>query len=161
MTLVPPSGTTAAQRVRGGQLQWVDADGSSSVASCTCVEGARLSERGACVPCGEGLICSLVGRVQLQPGYFAAADDLGSVWRCHGVDPGRCPGGAPGLCARLRDNSSIACGECEPNARWTTDGPCETLSAVRRVRLASRVPRCSSLPVLRLLRGRQRESSTK
>ena len=118
--------TTVGQRERGGQLQWVDVDGSSSVTSCTCVEGARQSEHGACVPCGEGLICPLFGSVQLQPGYFAAAEDLGSVWRCHGVDPGRCPGGAPGLCARLRDNSSIACGDCEPNTRWTTDGPCET-----------------------------------
>ena len=118
--------TTVGQRERGGQLQWVDVDGSSSVTSCTCVEGARQSEHGACVPCGEGLICPLFGSVQLQPGYFAAAEYLGSVWRCHGVDPGRCPGGAPGLCARLRDNSSIACGDCEPNTRWTTDGPCET-----------------------------------
>ena len=147
--------TTVEQRERGGQLQWLDADGSSSVASCTCVEGARLSERGACVPCGEGLICPLVGRVQLQPVYFAAADDLGSVWRCHGVDPGRCPGGAPSLCARSRDNSG------EPNTRWTTDGAVRDLSAIRRVRPAGGVPGCSSLPVVPLLRGRQRESRKK
>ena len=29
------------------------------------------------------------------------------------------------MCARNRDNSSIACGECDPNMRWTSAGPCE------------------------------------
>ena len=117
--------TTVGQRVRGGQLRWVEVDGSVAVASCMCVEGARLSDDGACTVCGEGLICPLAGDVQLQPGYFAAPQDIASVWRCHGEDPGRCPGGAPGVCARNRDNSSIACGECDPNMRWTSEGPCE------------------------------------
>ena len=51
--------------------------------------------------------------------------DVASVWRCHGEDPGRCPGGAPGVCARKRDSSSIASGECGPDLRWTSEGPCE------------------------------------
>ena len=117
--------TTVGQRLRGGQLRLVEVDGSVSLASCACVEGARRSDDGACTVCEEGLICPIAEDVELQPGYFVAPQDVSSVWRCHGEDPGRCPGGAPGVCARNRDNSSIACDECDPNMRWTSEGPCE------------------------------------
>ena len=158
MTLVPPFGPRLGNVSAEGSFSGVDADGSSSVASCTCVEGARLSERGACVPCGEGLICPLVGRVQLQPGYFAAADDLGSVWRCP-----RCRSRTVSRrCARsLREIARPIPASRAATASQTRGGLRRDMSAIRRVRPACRVPRCSSLLVVRLLRGRQRESSTK
>merc|ERR1712012_581282 len=67
-----------------------------------------------------------MGEVEVQPGYSVSADgDGGFVWRCHGTDWARCPGGRPGTCAQQRLNTSVACEACEPGTRTTSDGPCQ------------------------------------
>ena len=58
--------TRVWQRGRGGQLRWVEVDGSDALASCTCVACARRSHDDTCTLCGEGLICLLAGDVELQ-----------------------------------------------------------------------------------------------
>ena len=108
-----------------GQLEWANMLGALSVASCGCGDGAWLSLASECFECGEGMICRGMGVVELKSGYFSTFDDAGSVWRCYGDDSGCCPGGLPGSCARHRQNTSIACGECEPRTKKTTVGPCE------------------------------------
>ena len=97
------------------------------------------------------------GVVELQVGYFARWDSAGFVWRCFGVDSGRCPGGPPGTCARNRVNTSVACGACEPGTRGTTDGPCEVCSVSGRLVASVRV--CPSLHrgLFRLLRSALRK----
>ena len=94
-----------------GQLEWANMLGAREVTSCGCAEGAWLSLASECFECGEG--------------WFAEVW-VSSSSRCHGDDWGRCPGGMPGSCARHRQNTSIACGECEPDTKNTTAGPCET-----------------------------------
>merc|ERR1712136_341334 len=72
-----------------------------------------------------GIQCHGMGDVVVQPGFFAGVEAPGFVWQCHGPGWRRCPGGAPGTCAERRDNTSIACGQCEAFTRMTNAGPCE------------------------------------
>ena len=116
--------TTMKQQMWKGQMEWVNFEGAESANQCGCAEGSWLSLSGQCAECGEGMICKGMGTVEIQSGYFAPYDDAGWVWRCYG-DSLRCPGGVPGSCAARRDNTSIACGNCEPNFRASTEGPCE------------------------------------
>lgn len=115
---------TMQRQLWRSQWQWMEVEGASTVESCTCATGFWLNEDGACTACTEGMICKGRGVVAIEPGYFAAHGSAGSVWLCHGSDPARCPGGAPGTCARHRLNTSIACGECEANMREASDGTC-------------------------------------
>ena len=108
-----------------GQLEWANMLGARSVTLCGCGDGAWRSLASECFDCGEGMLCKGMGVVEIEAGNFAPFDNAGPVWRCYGDDPGRCPGGLPGSCARHRQNSTIACGECEPHTKETTVGPCE------------------------------------
>ena len=110
------------------RLEWTNMVGASDVSMCGCGQGAWLSLSSECAECGEGMICNGMGVVELEAGYFARWDSAGFVWRCFGVDAGRCPGGPPGSCARNRLNTSVACGACERGTRETTGGACEVCS---------------------------------
>ena len=110
---------------RIGNVKWSEISGSRSIHDCGCAEGAWLDALGQCQECGAGIICKGMGAVEVLPGYFARADSSGFVWRCHGADWARCPGGRPGTSAQLRLNTSITCEECEPYTRMTNDGPCK------------------------------------
>ena len=111
-------------------MKWLEISGSRSIHDCGCAEGAWLDALGQCQECGAGIICKGMGEVEVLPGYFARADSSGFVWRCHGADWARCPGGRPGTCARQRLNTSITCEECEPYTRMTNDGPCKARCVV-------------------------------
>ena len=115
---------------------WLEVSGSQSVSDCGCAQGAWADAHGHCHVCGEGITCKGFGEVEVVPGYFASASSPGFVWRCHGADWARCPGGRPGTCAQHRLNTSIACEECDPYTRMTNDGPCK----VRRVVLVVGFP---------------------
>ena len=115
---------------RIGNVKWSEISGSRSMHDCGCVEGAWLDALGQCQECGAGIICKGMGEVEVLPGYFARADSSGFVWRCHGADWARCPGGRPGTCAHQRQNTSITCEECEPYTRMTNDGPCKARCVV-------------------------------
>ena len=104
---------------------WKEVSGASNIRQCGCVPHAWVDRAGTCRACGEGVQCGGMGSVVVLPGYFASVDSPGFVWRCHGADWRRCPGGVPGACAEGRNNESIACGECEPFTRMTYDGPCK------------------------------------
>ena len=106
-------------------MEWREVSGSQSLRDCGCAAGAWFDALGQCHECGEGLTCKGMGEVEILPGYFASADSAGFVWRCHGADWARCPGGRPGTCAPQRLNTSTACEECEPYTRMTNDGPCK------------------------------------
>ena len=108
-------------------LQWQETSGSQHVSDCGCAAGAWVDALGRCQACGSGIVCKGMGEVEVLPGYFARADSAGFVWRCHGADWARCPGGRPGTCAQQRLNTSTACEECEPYARATNDGPCKAM----------------------------------
>ena len=115
-------------RRTGSAGEWQEISGSETDKECGCVKGARVDAKGQCQECGEGLLCLGMGELEVLPGYFASVDSAGFVWRCHGADWARCPGGAPGSCAQHRLNSSTACEECEPFTRMTFDGPCQVRS---------------------------------
>lgn len=104
-------------------LSWSYLTSAKSKGSCGCDIGSWMSPSSECSVCGEGMICTGMGTVYLEAGYFAPVDDASNVWTCHGVE-GRCPGGVPGTCAEHRLNTSIACGECIPGTRPTTSGAC-------------------------------------
>ena len=110
--------------------EWMEISGSHSLSDCGCAVGAWLDAFGQCQECGVGIACKGMGEVEVLPGYFARADSAGFVWRCHGADWARCPGGRPGTCAHHRLNTSTACEECEPYTRSTNDGPCKARSVV-------------------------------
>ena len=110
--------------------EWMEISGSHSLSDCGCAVGAWLDAFGQCQECGVGIVCKGMGVVEVLPGYFARADSPGFVWRCHGADWARCPGGRPGTCAHHRLNTSTACEECEPYTRSTNDGPCKARSVV-------------------------------
>ena len=112
-------------RRTGSAGEWQEISGSETVKESGCGIGAWVDANGQCQECGEGLLCLGMGELEVLPGYFASADSAGFVWRCHGADWARCPGGAPGSCAQHRLNSSTACEECEPFTRMTFDGPCQ------------------------------------
>ena len=116
--------------IRIENAKWLEIPGSRSIHDCGCAEGAWLDALGQCQECGAGIICKGMGEVEVLPGYFARADSSGFVWRCHGVDWARCPGGRPGTCAHQRLNTSITCEECEPYTRMTNDGPCKARCVV-------------------------------
>ena len=105
-----------------GHEQWALMLGATYPSYCGCGEGAWLGSDSECHICGEGLICSGMGTVTVEPGYlcegcwhwlerievtlasqgyFAPADNAADVWQCHGVWE-RCPGGrfvpVPSLC---------------------------------------------------------------
>ena len=126
---------------------WRETSGSRSVRDCGCAEGAWVDALGQCRECGEGITCKGMGEVEVLPGYFASADNPGFVWRCHGADWARCPGGRPGTCAQQRLNTSVACEECEPDTRMTNDGPCKA----RCVLLAVGRPSSYFVPSLRFV----------
>ena len=114
--------TRVGQRVRGraatlGRGGWFNC----TVASCTCVEGARQSDDGACTVYGEGLICPIARDVELQPQLHKMAPPCGAVMTriLDDAQAGRL------VCASETANSSISCGECDPNMRWTSEGPCD------------------------------------
>ena len=109
--------------------EWMEISGSHSLSDCGCAVGAWLDAFGQCQECGVGIACKGMGEVDVLPGYFARADSPGFVWRCHGADWARCPGGRPGTCAQHRLNTSTACEECEPYTRSTNDGPCKAVNA--------------------------------
>ena len=119
----PDLWTTMTRTERDGA--WQEISGSLSVSDCGCGEGAWVDALGQCQECGDGIVCKGMGDVEVLPGYFAGTDSAGFVWRCHGADWARCPGGLPGVCARGRLNTSIACEQCEPFTRTTFDGPCQ------------------------------------
>ena len=116
---------TTMQRDTERPSAWREMSGASDVRHCGCGTGAWADSFGQCHRCGEGILCHGMGVVEVLPSYFASADNAGFVWRCHGADWRRCPGGVPGTCAEKRMNSSIACGECEAFTRMTNAGPCE------------------------------------
>ena len=120
---------TARQVLWKGRLEWTTFDGANTSKACGCAEGSWKTTAGECHTCGEGAICSGMGVVEVKYGYFAAHDNAGFVWRCHGRDQGRCPGGVPGRCAENRQNTSVACGDCAPGTRMTTEGPCVACDA--------------------------------
>ena len=122
-----------------GNVDWLEMSGSESVRDCGCAEGAWMDVFGQCQECGVGITCKGMGEVEVLPGYFARADSAGFVWRCHGGDWARCPGGRPGTCAHQRLNTSTACEECEPYTRMTNDGPCEARCVVLVSPLSSRL----------------------
>ena len=99
--------------------------GSPSADECGCGKGAWRDTLGHCWVCGEGVVCKGMGEVEVLPGFFTGTHSPGFVWRCHGADRARCPGGRPGTCAQRRLNTSIACEECEPFTYMTHDGPCQ------------------------------------
>ena len=110
--------------------KWVEKYGSLGVSDCGCRAGAWVDSLGHCRECTEGVTCEGMSEVEVLPGYFASADSAGFVWRCHGADWARCPGGRPGTCAQQRLNTSFACEECEPFTRMTDDGPCQARGVV-------------------------------
>ena len=93
---------TMRQELWRGRLEWTVFRGANTSNACGCAEGSWKNTAGECHTCGEGVICSGMGVVELKYGYFATHDNAGSVWRCHGRDQGRCPGGVPGVCAENR-----------------------------------------------------------
>ena len=105
--------------------EWQEISGSQSGGDCGCAAGAWVDAQGQCQECGVGISCRGMGEVEVLPGYFTRADNAGFVWRCHGADWARCPGGLPGTCAHGRLNTSTACEECVPYTRMTNDGPCK------------------------------------
>ena len=112
-----------------GDVELTRSVGASTVSSCGCEPGAWLNPTGDCMKCGEGMTCNGMGVVEVQAGFFAPLDNAGFIWRCHGDDSGRCPGGRPGTCARNRLNTSVACGTCTTGTRMTSAGPCETCTS--------------------------------
>lgn len=112
-----------------GHEQWALMLGATYPSYCGCGEGAWLGSDSECHICGEGLICSGMGTVTVEPGYFAPADNAADVWQCHGVWE-RCPGGSLGTCADGRKVTSIACGECEEGTREEADGPCVECTSI-------------------------------
>ena len=109
---------------RTENMEWQEIWGSQSERDCGCAAGAWIDALGHCQECGVGLSCRGMGELEVLPGYFTSADNAGFVWRCHGPDWARCPGGLPGTCAQGRRNSTT-CEECEPYTRKTDDGPCK------------------------------------
>ena len=105
--------------------EWQEISGSQSGGDCGCAAGAWVDAQGQCQECGVGISCRGMGEVEVLPGYFTRAGNAGFVWRCHGADWARCPGGLPGTCAHGRLNTSTACEECAPYTRMTNDGPCK------------------------------------
>ena len=138
--------------VSSENMGWLEVSGSQSVSDCGCAEGAWADALGQCHGCGEGITCKGFGEVEVLPGYFASAASAGFVWRCHGADWARCPGGRPGTCALHRLNTSIACEECDPYTRMTNDGPCKA----RRVVLVVGPPQSQFFVQLREIFGVQR-----
>ena len=89
-------------------MKWQEISGSQSGTDCGCAAGAWADAQGQRQECGEGISCRGMGEVEVLLGYFASVDNAGFVWRCHGADWARCPGGLPGVCALGRLNTSTA-----------------------------------------------------
>ena len=116
--------TTMREAMWSGEFVLMSVDGADKLDDCGCDEGAWMSLDSQCYEYGEGMLCNGLGKVILMEGYFAPSDNAGDVWKCHGIKE-RCPGGAPGTCAKNRLNTSLACGECEVGTRATTSGECD------------------------------------
>ena len=86
-----------------GPSLWREMTGASDVKRCGCNAGAWADAAGQCNRCVEGIVCHGMSTVEVLPGFFASADNVGFVWQCHGADWRRCPGGVPGTCAQRED----------------------------------------------------------
>lgn len=116
--------TRLEMQLQGGESDFFEANGATSLNSCQCKEGYRMVNS-ACVKCGEGLVCN--GRdhqFTVASGYYAKHDDNTSVYRCWDT-PESCPEGLPGTCAFGRDANSILRGKCVSGYQPGSNGECE------------------------------------
>jgi len=106
---------------------------STSPLQCVCASGSfRPTAEERCALCPKGMRCpegsdmqNLWGALvahpypEVQEGYMTLASDPLRVYLCKATR--HCPGGLPGSCAKRRDPSSVACGECVDDAYESGD----------------------------------------
>jgi len=107
-----PELTTIHEVDLDGRIERLQFKGASSAEFCTCPASSFLY-KGKCEGCQRGSSCPGSGKLTLNPGFWSAEEDPGSVFQCFNT-PGRCPGGEPGMCALGRDTDSLACSLCLP-----------------------------------------------
>ncbi|CAE7553270.1 Ephb4 [Symbiodinium sp. CCMP2592] len=107
-----PELTTIHEVDLDGRVERLQFKGASSAEFCTCPASSFLY-KGKCESCQRGASCPGTGKITLNPGFWSAEEDPGSVFQCFDT-PGRCPGGEPGMCALGRDTDSLACSLCLP-----------------------------------------------
>lgn len=119
--------------------------GSTSEDACVCQEGTYRDavDNMTCHTCPGGMRCKIgsdeanIEKVlggnticsmqectipEALPGYMMRTSEPLRPYMCYRAE--QCPGGMPGTCAEHRDQTAVACGRCEANARESGKGPC-------------------------------------